>query len=330
MYLQYKTNSTWIVSELMSDIVAIFTGTTNVASLSASCDKVNTQILANTISSNWTVYDPMVGDVDYTKVLSAPDYAGATTKYLKIRWRTNYGPSFVSYTSWNNSTHTGTDATYETQLAGGNTPNMVTTSALVLYILVSTEYFHIIPYQNGSMLAITHGNELVRDAGFTDYLNNANSKCNFMQGYAQSGGGGSMYSYIPRCKNPVASGEIANSTIGILYLAGCSYSGSSITGYAPTYAHQNINNINPGLVVYPAYAAIQTGYYSSGSLYSKVKSLYILGSTSAPSISILDEIIIGGVTYVAVMYSHNHFYEYYNGFIVAGPGPLPLVLVPKG
>lgn len=245
MYLQYKTNTTWLVSELMSDITAILTGTTDVAALSASCDKPNTSFLASTKPSAWTVHDPLTGDVNYSKILAAPDATAAVNKYIKIRYVASSGITFNVYSTWNAATHTGTDATSDIYTCGYNTPSIVTTQSLVLYIIATTEYIYILPYQAGTLLNAAFIGEISRNGEFTDYYSAANLKSVAVGGYNQTGTllGSSVIHFVPRLKNPTSAGETASTTVGSSGLI-ISYVNSSNSLYTNglTHGSQNTNN----------------------------------------------------------------------------------------
>ncbi len=291
MYIQYKTNTSWNGADLISDLSSIITGSTDISSLSASCDKPNSTIIANSVAASWTLFDN-VGDVTYSRVFSAPDYTGTTTKYIKLHYNSTGGIVMTGYSGWNPTTHVGTDTTTSTGLSNSS---VTTTLPLILYILVTTEYLCIVGYQNGVVLA---GNparsmlaaELIRDAGYTDYYNIANLKSNLF-----------VCNCGPRAKNNTAAGELTN--MGLATAHGFNY--YTAGGYFGPYPRQpsrfpsNNSGVSTGVTVSPTYIISNNGGYDT-SVVSKLKSTLSLIAPSNPNLTLLDEVVIDSTTYVLV------------------------------
>jgi hypothetical protein len=98
------------VANLLADIVAVLTGTTDKATLSASIIQNTSYIVADD-AAGWSVYDASAGT--NKKALSAPNLDG-TTKYITIDCNTAGYVLIGVYESWNASTHTGTNPTWGT------------------------------------------------------------------------------------------------------------------------------------------------------------------------------------------------------------------------
>ncbi len=108
MYAKYVTNATSTLANVIADIAALLCGG-SIASLSASCDKVNST-LVSTVAPGWTAHDISGSVANSGRVISAPDASGLTTKYANI-----YTPSVgtidvLTYDAFNAGTHTGTNA----------------------------------------------------------------------------------------------------------------------------------------------------------------------------------------------------------------------------
>ena len=90
---------------MLDDICKLLTGTP-VASLSASCDKVNSSVLANSLSNNWTVFDAAASAS--AQVLRSLNADGTSYKFahLSFSGSTLY---LTSHESWNAGTHVGTN-----------------------------------------------------------------------------------------------------------------------------------------------------------------------------------------------------------------------------
>ena len=307
MYIQYKTTTSWTPSELMSDVTALLTGTTDFNTLSASCDKANCSMLASTISAGWTLYDN-VGDGSYTRVISAPDYSGATTKYLKFRYVAGSPITFNQCSAWNNVTHTGTDVTNDSYMSTGVT----TTTSLILYILVTSKYMVMIGYQGGNWLSYRIMSlELSRSAGFTNYLNPEYLKPNHLlmpshssQQEAQRTGTMTKYK-LP--ENSSGTTEAPMSSAYEMSIGGFRMtpgaSGSSTYGFTPKFAGRNTNGTSPGVSVMDLYAVgwWSGSYPSPRFIYSTIQDAVQMLSYSDPTLSQLDELTVGGTTYLVVL-----------------------------
>ena len=110
MYSKYQYLSgvqATVQANILADIVALVTGETNVANLSASCDKVNSQIIS-TVAAGWALHDAAAGT--NARCIKAPfaDDANAF-KYAVIDTNTNGSIYMKVYEGWNATTHTGTN-----------------------------------------------------------------------------------------------------------------------------------------------------------------------------------------------------------------------------
>ena len=108
----YNTNSTQV--NILNDVVAILTGTTNKTTLSAACDQANTEILTTYNSAGWALHDAAAG-TNAVVLKAACDGDSAQYKYVEINTNTAGYILTKMYTDWNSSTHTGTNLhTYST------------------------------------------------------------------------------------------------------------------------------------------------------------------------------------------------------------------------
>ena len=105
----YQYNAGATAAQILSDVIAILTGETNVNNLSASCNKATTTITA-TVAAGWTLHDGAASAT--SKVIKAP-YAddAATFKYAEISIPDNNGVRMYGYETFNATTHTGTNKT---------------------------------------------------------------------------------------------------------------------------------------------------------------------------------------------------------------------------
>lgn len=113
----YNTSQT--AANLLSDIVAILTGETNVANLSAGCDKANTELLSTYSAAGWTLHDNAAGT--NAKCLKAVIADDATKfKYMVIDTNTAGTILQKTYETWNETTHVGTNLCYASDIAISN------------------------------------------------------------------------------------------------------------------------------------------------------------------------------------------------------------------
>jgi hypothetical protein len=107
MYAVYNYKAGSTQAQVLSDIISILTGTTNVASLSASCVQSNTSI-TSTVAAGWSVWDASAGT--NWQMLRTLAQDGVTYKYWGIQL--NGISTFLCFIAetWNASTHAGTNA----------------------------------------------------------------------------------------------------------------------------------------------------------------------------------------------------------------------------
>jgi len=108
MYTIYTYSAGATQANLLLDLVAILTGTTDPNSLSASCNKSLTTITATT-PAGWTLHDANSGT--NKQVIKSPCLEGLAYKYAEISLYSTTAFTMYLYEDFNNSTHTGTNIT---------------------------------------------------------------------------------------------------------------------------------------------------------------------------------------------------------------------------
>ena len=146
MYAKYVYNAGATAANILSDVIAIMTGTTDIATLSASCNKPSTTIIA-TIPAGWTMHDAAASDD--SKVIKAP-LADDPTKFKYARldtWSAGYLIAQI-YETWN-----ATDQTYTFSCYNSNTTNYCQRWSATLpgeiNIFASERYFIMASLYNG-------------------------------------------------------------------------------------------------------------------------------------------------------------------------------------
>ena len=111
MYASYLYSAGATAANILADVVAILTGETTVANLSASCDKVNTAIDATATVAGWTSHDASAGTNAVCLKAAVPDNA-AQFEYVVIDTN-SVGYIYAKvYEGWNAGAHTGTNMAY--------------------------------------------------------------------------------------------------------------------------------------------------------------------------------------------------------------------------
>jgi hypothetical protein len=135
------------VANLLADIVAVLTGTTDKATLSASIIQ-NTSYIVASEAAGWSVHDASAGT--NKKVFSAPN-ADGSTKYVLVDLSVAGFVGLTAYESWNASTHTGTNPCYYGAVSGlsNSRPTVNLGAGGTLYIGASARYLFCTGY-NGA------------------------------------------------------------------------------------------------------------------------------------------------------------------------------------
>ncbi len=136
MWAKYAYNSGISQANILADIVAILTGTTDKTTLSTGCDQVNTEIINTYDNAGWTVHDAAAGT--NAKVIKAECQGDAAQfKFVEINTDTA-GQIFAGlWESFNETTHVGTNAAYGSK-TNGYGQRYATAATGVLYISASS------------------------------------------------------------------------------------------------------------------------------------------------------------------------------------------------
>jgi hypothetical protein len=137
MFATYTYTSTATAGNVLNDIVSILTGTTDKATLSASCDQANTTI-TSTYAAGWTLHDASAGT--NAKCIKAP-LADDPTKYKYVVIDTNGSTYVLSkvYETWDETGHTGTNLADGSATSSAN-QQLALTAGGTLYIGATARY----------------------------------------------------------------------------------------------------------------------------------------------------------------------------------------------
>lgn len=131
MRAKYIYNAGASQGNVLSDLIAILTGTTDVNSLSAACNKT-TSYITSVVAAGWTVHDASAGS--YQQVIKAPHAKnGALQKYVLVNFVNTGYVNIVGYETWDATGHTGTNATGNTVASSYQPINLTTGGEISLW-----------------------------------------------------------------------------------------------------------------------------------------------------------------------------------------------------
>jgi hypothetical protein len=139
MFARYDYIASATLSQVIADIALLLTGTTNKASLSASCAQANTNIISS-VAAGWSVYDAAAAA--NAQVFRALNGDGSTYKYMYVGLTTTTY-DVRCYESWNAATHVGTN------LASSNSSSSTSFSSAsggTIFLGASTQYAHLMGF----------------------------------------------------------------------------------------------------------------------------------------------------------------------------------------
>lgn len=193
MYAKYVSVAAPVLADIVSDLALLSSGSP-ISALSASCDKVNSQILVNTDPVGWTLSD--AAGPNSSKVLTAKDLSNAD-KFVYIAPKSTTGLFIGAFDTYNPATHTGTN-----QTAPAPTSNLAFTAGIVntFNLLVNARHL-IITNADGTVMCADL--EFTRDASYLSNLSYPAHGVLFDQGDYQQ-----VQNFMyPRVKNMVAAGD---------------------------------------------------------------------------------------------------------------------------
>ncbi|MBF0097505.1 MAG: hypothetical protein HQM04_16690 [Magnetococcales bacterium] len=135
MFAKLVYNAGSSAANVLSDVVAILTGTTNVANLSAACNQAVSSITA-TVAAGWSVHDASAGS--NAQAIRAPN-ADSGYKYVVVDTNTAGAIFTKVWESWDNSAHTGTNLAYNSD-ATAYSQRLDLTNGGTLYIFASARF----------------------------------------------------------------------------------------------------------------------------------------------------------------------------------------------
>lgn len=272
MYAVYNYKAGSTQAQVLSDIVAIATGTTNVSSLSASCVQANTSIIS-TVAAGWTVHDAAAGA--NAQVIRCLNNDGTTYKYAYVSLPSSTGVSITGPESWNASTHAATNNT---------------TASTASWDMASGGYFYLyVTPRNFIMMSWTVSGYQPA-LGVLEYSRDLITATSYPCHAVLYGTLMTLFTvYLPRMKNVSSAGDSLNMAVsnGAIKAEMGNYSGSSSIYTASTVFRDSTEALNA--LVYKIGITNNTFHY--GTYYEVLTSGFGLGNS-------LDEVTFSGTTYV--------------------------------
>lgn len=283
MHAVYKSTTSWNSTQFCDDLVKLCTGTTDIQTLSASCDKTASEIVSNTVPADWQLHDA-TGSWTGQQVIKRLHATGSMYKYVSIGPNNPGSTSiqFLNYTSWNNSTHTYTD---RSDVANANIP-LPSGITFTAYIWVKPTYIAMLLRWSSSWNYLPMVIEVDRtDATlYSNYWAESNEKVLSMTTYNNSAPGSGSF-YIPRYKSFNGTGDTTGNSASV----------SVIPFVNLAYLPRNNDESFNGILLSSLYAAMGSTAYLG-----KVLDLLMVIGKSQYNIQPLDEFLYGGKTYQCV------------------------------
>lgn len=277
MYAVYAYKTAAVISEVMSDLMLLLTGTTDVNALGASCVKASSSILA-TEAAGWAVYDAAAGT--NSQCVRALNQDGATYKYATVTIPSALILRVDGMESWNAGTHVGTN------VVTGLNGTISTTAGGVLYIYCTPKNLLIFPWTSASTQMWVGVLEYPRGtvSPTTAY------PCHVTI-YAVSGWGAitSYAAIASRTKSTIGAGDAATSTVCVSPLAASLTNGTA-------HQYRDVND-----TVYQVLYPIGINHSTNGAPFGQAYDIKGLGGGA---INGFEEVTTGGITYVLWKYAN--------------------------
>lgn len=318
MYAKYVWNAGSNLDQMLDDVCKLLTGTA-IASLSASCDKVNSEMYAQSAENNWTVFDVLAGTGG--QVLRSLNTDGTSYKYLHLYYASSVLRASI-YESWNATTHVGLNiGIYAPLQSVAGWPTVFATTGGTVY-LYATKNTLLITSATGGISVL----EFSRDSATLD----SSYPCHVLAVFNPSSA-----TPIPGCGAGTANGTLVGVALcRVKYAAAVGDLKASSTPAVTAYCHgiQPIgvdygtyvfNNESSGYsidavpIIDPttnttSLTALSMLVYSSlgvaftGSALGKVVEGKIISKFNGGLANHLDEIVVDGVTHIMIATSSGH------------------------
>ncbi len=293
MYASYYYSAGSTAANILADVVAILTGETNKANLSANCDQTNTSISAAVTVAGWSVYDASAGTNAQCLRAAVADNA-SQYKYMVID--TNSAGYIMTkiYEDWNSTAHTGTNLAYGSN-TNGSVPRVNVSLGGRIEIYANVRCCLMYSYQNNlwGNASYSHWSGVVERTRLSPWDTVANGYPPFM--FINNLGSGA---YEPRYVN-ITGADVTTSTASIWLGTSISHPANSFMPPHPNTTVVIDADKNLGHAMYPLMSSNMTNGHWGGKISSLID-VYLTthgyGATYDTLLCGTDEYIIWGVT----------------------------------
>jgi hypothetical protein len=299
MYTQYRYTSGATVANVLSDLVALLTGETNKANLSASCDQANTTI-TSTIAAGWTLHDGSSG-TNKQVVKAAYTDDPSNYKYVEVEM-TSTTIALYLYETFDSGTHTGTNKSGYTsyqQVFSTSQTNTIHLFATAKYIVLFTGYSNDTNWGDNSYHGCYLISEMTRLPPWNTVASGMPSVmiCHTGPDFQTAS---NKYAYFVRARNKANVILTDNGTAGNIYLLG-GISGS--LSYFPSAADAIVydDTGNPQIPTLAIYAGRHDIYSMPLGEISSDADLWVIPAATA---SLFDTVVKNSINY-KVIQLHN-------------------------
>ncbi len=230
MHTTYKYIPGATPANILTDLIAILTGETNPANLSADCDQANTTISTTVSVAGWTVHDSAASAT--SQVIKAPYVDDGTAfKYLEIKI-----DSYIEtwgYETFDEVNHTGTNKTGNTTSSyyyqsfdesNGGTIHLFSSPRFIAYSSQESNGWG--GYYDGMTIAAEHS----RNQPWNTIASGYPAFALLFTGYLFSG---YEANYFTRVKDVLNADLVGSNAKSYIATSGCSYNDLSSSSHFP-------------------------------------------------------------------------------------------------
>lgn len=291
MYTKYTYVAGASQANVLSDIVALLTGTTDKATLSAACDQTNTEILTGWKVAGWTLHDASAG-TNAKAIKQAYLDDAATYVYCVIDVNTANKVLLKGYRTWDAGAHTGTDLCYQSDSVS-YCPQVNLAAGGQLYLSSSNGHLHITSYQSAIWGSSTGNGStgIFQRTRLSPWDTVARGYAPFVWMNLQYSIINGQYAYSPRYKKYDGTDVTGSSAICYVTNPWGGIPGNAIPSTAALELDENLNQVHAFLPL----AVHTSAYVFRGGVISFISETY---ETTSSYGGALDEVAKDGNTYV--------------------------------
>nr|CRH06133.1 Conserved protein of unknown function [Candidatus Magnetococcus massalia] len=291
MYARYSYSAGSGVADILSDVVAILTGTTDKATLSASCNQSSTEIISDVVAG-WTLHDVYAGTNQQCLKAPLADDA-ATFKYLCIDLNSSGYLLPRVYETWDEINHDGTNMCYSSNSTSYN-QKIDIASGGSLYIWASERFAMFASQTSAGWASSSYPGPsgILERTRYLPWDTPANGWPPFFWSNLGNANQGT-FGYAPRIMKRDGSPLISNSAV--YHPGSVCFNSLSV----PVGSDQKIPDGNDGSVI-PAWPLMAHNVSHMPMMYGEVSSLCDIWAIPESMATTHDILVMNGINYVVV------------------------------